>query len=342
MLSAFSQVASIQSIHRIPAGQGAPGRRLPVALAFLALLVPCFRSALAMPREALLGHTLPVKQQEADHSDHPEGAGLPLHSLHRPGYLGVSLRDLDAAEATRLHLREAMGALIVTVDRDAPAWAAGLRPGDVVVEYGGQATAGVESLRRQLRESPAGQTITMRVRRADQEMSFAVMLGDQSEIAQNAVTLHLRPSAGTQSFAEGGVPPPSPGPSSAPTAAPALAPPPSAASHGVASTLFDALIPAATYTGLEVESLTPQLASFFGVHTAGGLLVTGVNNGSPAAASGLFAGDVIVRADNREIRTRSQLAHAFRKAKGDAVPLAVLRDHREITLRLQPGRRKRL
>ena len=278
---------------------------------------------------------------------------VPSHGLERPGYLGVSLRDLDAAEATRLHKRGAMGAMIVTVDRDAPAWTAGLRPQDVVLEINGQTVNGVEALRRRLRECPAGDTITLRVRRGDDEMSYSVMLGDQQTIAQNALSQHLRPGPVL-------IPGPSPNTSLASSSAagapethgtyawsaitPLPAPPPEAAGNarGMASTLLDALIPGSTYTGLEVDPLTPQLAAFFGARAGGGLLVTAVGAGSPAASAGLTAGDVIVRAGNQLVSTRSALARALRQAKGNAVPLAVLRDHKETILSLLPGKRKKL
>ncbi len=258
----------------------------------------------------------------------------------RPGYLGVSLRDLDAAEVTRLHLPAAnpaaMGAMIVTVDRDAPAWAAGLRPGDVVMELNAQAVQNVEDLRRRLRECPAGELITLRVRRKNEEKSFAAVLGDQEMVAQNALSRHLRPAGNTSA-------PDSFGLTVSPAASPALPSlGPTASARGMASTLFDALMPGSSYTGLEVDPLTPQLAAFFGVRAQGGLLVTAVSGGSPAAFAGLSAGDVILRAGNKPVATRGALAHALHAGKGNAVPLAILRDHQEIAVSLQPGKRKKL
>ncbi len=260
--------------------------------------------------------------------------------LKRPGYLGVSLRDLDTAEATRLRIplssrgnHEPTGAMIVTVDRDAPAWTSGLRPGDVVVELNAQPVDGVEDLRRRLRECPAGDIVTLRIRRREEERSFAVPLGDQDAIAQNALNQHLHP-AGSGNF-PGGFGWAASGP-------PLFTPPAPAPNRGVASTLFDALIPGSTYTGLEVDPLSPQLASFFGIQTRGGLLVTSVSADSPAALAGLTAGDVILRAANRPVNSRSALARALRGGKGNPVPLAIMRNHQEVVLSLLPGKRKKL
>ena len=260
--------------------------------------------------------------------------------LFRPGYLGVSLRDLDAAEATWFHMpapgapHPTMGALIVTVDRDAPAWAAGLRPGDVLMELNGLGVEGVEDIRKRLREFPPGETITVRVTRHGGERSVAVVLGDQDAIAQNALSRHLHgPAVGA--FSSGFEEPIGAQPASTLLSAPKP--------RGVASTLFDALTPgSSSYTGLEVDPLTPQLAAYFGVQADGGLLVTAVNEASPAALAGLSAGDVILRAGGKPVATRGALAHALHGGKGKLVPLTVLHDHQEVVCTLQPGKRKKL
>ena len=297
-------------LHRSPK-HGATLLVLGLGAVLVWCFCPTFR-AVALPR--------PLSAQEAEHPP------FPMHGMQRPGYLGVSLRDLDAAEASRL---QAAGVMIVTVDRDAPAWTAGLRPGDILTEMNGQPAEGVELLRRRLREYPAGTSITLRVRRGEVEMSYPVTLGDQEAVAQNAWSQHVRVGAAAEAAPAQGFANPAP-------------PPPSSGARGMASTLFDALMPGTVYTGLEVGALTPQLASFFGVPPGGGLLVTDVRGGSPAATAGLVAGDVIVRAGNQPVAARSRLARALRSAKGNAIALAVLRDHKEIVLSLQPGKRKRL
>ncbi len=323
-----------------------PNHALPAPLASGAWAVARFGRASVYGALLLCGMSAWDVVPQSHHAQPPqegERAPFPVHGLQKPGYLGVSLRDLDTAEASRLH---AMGVMIVTVDRDAPAWTAGLRAGDIVVEMNGQSVDEVELLRKRLREYAPGATVTLRIRRGDGgEISYPVTLGDQQTIAQDALSRHLRlgtaPGPSTPAL---GLPVPAAGASMpAPLAQGFTAPPPPPpASHGMASTLFDALMPSTVYTGLEVGSLTPQLAAFFGVPPGGGLLVTDVRGNSPAAAAGLAAGDVILRADNRSVATRSALAHALRRAKGNVVALAVLRDHKEQVLSLQPGKRKGL
>lgn len=64
-----------------------------------------------------------------------------------------------------------------------------------------------------------------------------------------------------------------------------------------------------------------------------GALVREVVNGGPAAQAGLQAGDVIVRAANRPIRTFSELADIVRMTTvGSTLPITVRRDGGETTL----------
>lgn len=263
------------------------------------------------------------------------------HPLQRPGYLGVSLRDLDAAETARLQRHPGKnglsapdgGAMIVTVDRDAPAWTSGLRPHDVLLELNGQPVDDVEILRHRLRNLGSGETLTLRLWRAGREMTVAVTLGDQDAIAQNAMNRHLRPgssnSSDTVAFYDGQPPPTD-------TAAAATSQPP----RSMASTLLDALMPSSLYTGLEVTPLTQQLARYFGTTQSVGLLVTAVSAGSPAQLAGLTAGDVLLRVGNRQLSSRNGLARAVRAAHGGAVALDVLHDHQEMSLSLQPAKRR--
>jgi serine protease Do len=280
---------------------------------------------------------------QAQSRERPSGsspiAARPI--LARPGYLGVGLRDLDASEATRLHLHGAMGAEIVTVDRDAPAWTAGLRRGDIVIDFNGNPVDGLEDLRRRLRACIEGETVTMRVRHNGNEHTVAVTLGDEQAIAQQSLQRRLGPSDESPALSEQpqGTVQNLPGVDSD-FSDPAPAPVPANASRGITSTLLDALIPASYYTGLEVNPLTAQLAAYFGVGGRGGLLVTAVSAQSPADSAGLGAGDVILIAGGKPVSSRSSLAHVVRASKGQAILLVIQRNRRELTLSLRPGRHR--
>src|SRR6185295_11870051 len=60
-------------------------------------------------------------------------------------YLGVGVVEIDSAErAKALHLKDEQGVEVRCVDPNSPAAKAGLKEGDVVLEYNGQRVEGGE------------------------------------------------------------------------------------------------------------------------------------------------------------------------------------------------------
>ncbi|MFW6051729.1 MAG: Do family serine endopeptidase [Myxococcota bacterium] len=83
------------------------------------------------------------------------------------------------------------------------------------------------------------------------------------------------------------------------------------------------------WIGVSFQSLTPELASHFGVDDGvpRGALVSGVVPGGPAARAGLQPGDVVLSVDGKPIRESHELLRAvIRKPVGDRVQLEVLRN----------------
>ncbi len=260
-------------------------------------------------------------------------ANMPLHGradLH-PGYLGVSLLDLDAETAARLHLKDQHGALIVTIDRDAPSATAGLRAHDVILELSGQRVENVEALRRKLRETPSGSTISLRISRDGAEQAVTVQLGDEAEIAQRAWEQHFSDAGNASAAGE------QPG-ASASAPATSFVPP---AGHGGGKGFLGHFALNALYTGAELDPLSTQLADFFGVHDGAGLLVRTVNENSPAAAAGLKAGDVILRVNNQLVVSREDWTKQLHANRGRPVQLSVMRNRREQQMTMMTGNGKK-
>jgi serine protease Do len=79
--------------------------------------------------------------------------------------------------------------------------------------------------------------------------------------------------------------------------------------------------------GVAVQTLTPALAQQLGLDETRGVLVRQVQDGSPADAAGLRAGDVIVEVNRKPVKSAEELRSAVeRRAKDAAVLLLV---HRE-------------
>ncbi|MCX6592811.1 MAG: PDZ domain-containing protein, partial [Acidobacteria bacterium] len=64
-------------------------------------------------------------------------------SMSGGSYLGVGVQDVDGDRAKALNLREVRGVELTRVDEEAPAGKAGLKAGDVVLEYNGQRVEGL-------------------------------------------------------------------------------------------------------------------------------------------------------------------------------------------------------
>jgi S1-C subfamily serine protease len=254
---------------------------------------------------------------------HPQ----PRHPDQQPGYLGVSLLDLDQDTASHLHLKDAHGALIVTIDRDAPAAAAGLRSRDVILEVSGQRIDNVEALRRKLHENPPGSTIALRVSRDGSELVVSVQLGDQAEIAARAWEQHFS-APGLSSEPD---PPP-------PASDTSFVPP---QGHGPGSSFLGRFSLNTNYTGVELDPLSTQLADYFGVHDGAGLLVRSVNDNSPASAAGLRAGDVILRVNNQLVVSREDWTKQLHANRGRSVQLSVMRNRHEQTMAMMAGNGKK-
>src|SRR5688500_2961923 len=72
------------------------------------------------------------------------------------GRIGVSVTDIDPAEPAS---KGAAGVLIESVVEESPAAKAGLRKGDIIVEFDGERVRSVRQFSRLVSETPAGRTV---------------------------------------------------------------------------------------------------------------------------------------------------------------------------------------
>jgi len=86
--------------------------------------------------------------------------------------------------------------------------------------------------------------------------------------------------------------------------------------------------------GVVIQDLTPELAGAFGLQGSGGALLARVVPGSAADTAGLAAGDIVVAANGRPIRSGGALRNAIGLLPvGDTLALDILRNGRLMTLR---------
>ena len=239
--------------------------------------------------------------------------------VHRTGgsYLGIGVAEVDAERAKALNMKEVRGVEVKNVDEDSPAAKAGLKEGDVVLEYNGQGIEGTEQFVRLVRETPVDRQVRLTVWRNAGSQSLTATIGRRP--AEHASVL------GDDGDFTVEIPPipPMPRMPSMPRI-PDLAPLPDSAM---------ALITGRSgMLGIESESLGSQLAEFFGVKE--GVLVRSVIKDSAAEKAGIRAGDVIVKVDGETVTTPHEISSLLRSAARakKSFPVVVVRDKKEVTL----------
>jgi serine protease Do len=94
------------------------------------------------------------------------------------GYLGVNLQPLDSELAARLGVKDRNGALITEVVEGTPAAEAGMRPGDLVVEYNGKQVNDYRTLRLMVSQTKPKTKTTFKVLREGKPKTFNVTLAE--------------------------------------------------------------------------------------------------------------------------------------------------------------------
>ena len=105
------------------------------------------------------------------------------------GWLGIVIQDVSDELAQTFGVRERQGVLVADVMKGGPAEAAGLRPGDIVVELGGDTIREVPELQRRVAAVAPGQTVALTIVRDRQRLPVSVKVGEMptEEPAQAAV-----------------------------------------------------------------------------------------------------------------------------------------------------------
>lgn len=219
-------------------------------------------------------------------------------------YLGVGVQEVDVERAKKLKLKDDYGVEITHVQADSPAAKAGLKVGDVVVEFNGQRVEGMEQFIRLVRETPAGRTVKLQVQRDGHRSMITPTL-----VARRAPVFGSVPSEGLRF--------------EVPRVEMMMPDIPKSMMSWRSTTL-----------GVEAEALgSSQLAAYFGVKE--GVLVRSVGTGTVADRAGLKAGDVLVKVDDVRVSALRDVTAAILNARSggrSSFPVTVVRDKKEVGL----------
>ncbi len=245
-----------------------------------------------------------------DRQDRPEAAPRVERDVMvldgRGSRLGVMVRDADSAAP-------AGGAAVDRVSAGGAAEQAGVKAGDVIVEFDGERVRSARQLTRLVQETPEGRAVPMAVLRDGTRQHLTVT----PEAAPSAFSWDMNIDGDRiRREVERGLD--------------GLRDLPGAPAFRFRMDGDGAWGRGRGRLGVSVDSLGDQLAEYFGARD-GGALITRVEPDSPASKAGLKAGDVITTINGTRVDDADEVASAVARAEGTELRLGYLRNRQEAT-----------
>ena len=217
--------------------------------------------------------------------------------------LGVRVRDLDSTDTGA----PAGGVKVESVEDGSPAGRAGMKAGDVIVEYDGERVRSSRQFARLVRETAEGRQVPLAVLRDGKRETFNATPEAQGmawDFEIDTDRIHREVERGLEGFRAFRMPP----------------------ADGFAfDDLPGPMMMGRGRLGITVDSLTDQLAQYFGAPD-GGALVTTVRKDSAAEKAGLKAGDVITSVNGERVRDAGDVTRSIGRIDEGTVTLDYLRD----------------
>jgi len=279
--------------------------------------------------------------------------------------LGVEIRDVGKEDLATLKLTTQNGVVIDQVMDESAAQKAGVKAGDVVVQFDGENVRSAQQFTRLVRETAEGRTVKMAVIRDGKRVDLEVTptaAEDQVSVFVNQAQIrgdverqmkNLQGQLQQYRF-ERRVPGPEPGQPMPPDVTlqweQRTPPPPGGAfqwkqempapmpvPEGGVLQYFGENAPGNFVfsmgrgrLGVTVQELTPELATYFGVKD--GLLVSAVQADTPAAKAGIKAGDVIASVNGKTVSSSAELIKELADKDGE-VTIGLTRDKKPLSLK---------
>ncbi len=200
------------------------------------------------------------------------------------GWLGIRVQEAAQQAGSSGLPRGTAAAQVTDVAENSPAAEAGIKPGDVIVEFNGKPLPKAHDLPSLVADAAPGQKVTLKLQRDKLERAVTVRV---SELPDEREVL-------TQ--ADGKEP----------------------------------------EIGLRVQKVTPELSRRQGLSTTKGVIVSEVQQGSPADQAGVEVGDIIREVNQRPVNSVKDFEQSVRQSKrGDRLLLLVQRGENTVFFALK-------
>jgi serine protease Do len=246
----------------------------------------------------------------------PRATGtMQMYGLGSGSYLGVGVAEVSAERVKALKLKEERGVEVTKIDDDSPALKAGLKAGDVVLDYNGQRIEGTEQFVRMVKETPEGRQVRLLISRNGNTQTLTATIAARKgygafvrpEIDQARLQADMKAAQADMQKAQ------------------------EKFRFQMPDTPQVVMGMRSGGLGIEAESITAQLAEYFGVKD--GVLVRSVIKDSAAAKAGMKAGDVITKVDETSVSQPQEITRALRTLQTKKTfPVIVVRNHKDVIL----------
>ena len=238
--------------------------------------------------------------------------------------IGVSIRDVDEDDAKTG--KALAGAVVEDVKGESPAQKAGIRKGDILVEFDGERVRSARQFTRLVQETPPGRKVQAALLRDGQKVDVTVETREGTGFSRLSDFDSLKELWKVPADFNDFVPPPAP---PAPPARPATPRPPvPPALPDIQSYIWRS----SNGLGMTVVDLSDQLADHFGAKE--GVLVASVVDSSAAAKAGIKAGDVVTSLNGTAVTSPGDLRRQIRQLReGDEFSAGIMRDKKPLTLK---------
>lgn len=273
------------------------------------------------PLVNLAGEVIGINTQIATNTGAYNGIGFALPSATavdvynqlvsdgrvRRGFLGINPQEITPQIARMNKIPDGQGVLVRELtNASSPASLAGLQSGDVITSINGQKVKNVRELIRRIAALPVGSVASIEYVRAAERRDANVKLEERKDEAEDRpnVRVPLDPRS------------------------PRRAPEKQNENPGGAMPKPEGLS-TKSGLGINVKTLTPELAKALGLDGARGAFVISVEPRSIADENGMTADDLILEINNRSVASQEDFLRATRDLKsGDDVVIKVLRKER--------------
>jgi C-terminal processing protease CtpA/Prc len=255
------------------------------------------------------------------------------------GRLGVGLEDTES---------DVRGTKVRSVEEGSPAEKAGIKEGDLIVRFDGEAVRSASQLARLVGETPAARSVAIEVRRGTATETLTATLAEGGARVRvfsghglpGMREFNLEMPEWDVEVPEPPAPPDAPAPPHAGVAPHAPMPPHAWGWNDEGHNMvFRMMGGGPRRLGIEYMEIGEQLAGYFKLGRKTGVLVSSVDADGPAGKAGMKAGDIILKLGSETIDDGEDLREVVSKAEGgQEITVSVQREGRPLDLKVTPAK----